>query len=182
MYLTPCILKTYSCILCHKNNPFLYFNRPYRGRQPAAFDVEKKEYLCPLCERLCNTALPLLPAPSMPLGTPPPLTEEAYNESVNMILKLKHQVSSEPLHICTEFCEEMHCQARARSVGAMSSDMEDGDEADETEVYVSTHAENLLKPDFLVHFDGDIPPYNDMTKALIEDFANVSIIFLLFVS
>nr|XP_049697371.1 E3 ubiquitin-protein ligase UBR1 isoform X3 [Helicoverpa armigera] len=146
--------------------------RPYRGRQPAAFDVEKKEYLCPLCERLCNTALPLLPAPTMPLGTPPPLTEESYNESVNLILKLKHQVSSEALHICTEFCEEMHCQARARSVGAMSSDMED-ETADETEVYVSTHSENLLKPEFLVHFEGDIPPYNDMTKALIEDFANI---------
>ncbi|KAF9424340.1 hypothetical protein HW555_000479 [Spodoptera exigua] len=147
--------------------------RPYRGRQPAAFDVEKKEYLCPLCERLCNTALPLLPAPSIPVGTPPPLTEESYNESVSMILKLKHQVSSEALHICTEFCEEMHCQARARSVGAMSSDMEDGELADETEVYVSTHAENLLKPDFLVHFDAEIPPYNDMTKTLIEDFANI---------
>ncbi|KAH9628504.1 hypothetical protein HF086_017330 [Spodoptera exigua] len=146
---------------------------PYRGRQPAAFDVEKKEYLCPLCERLCNTALPLLPAPSIPVGTPPPLTEESYNESVSMILKLKHQVSSEALHICTEFCEEMHCQARARSVGAMSSDMEDGELADETEVYVSTHAENLLKPDFLVHFDAEIPPYNDMTKTLIEDFANI---------
>lgn len=150
--------------------------RPYRGRQPAAFDVEKKEYLCPLCERLCNTALPLLPAPAMPLGAPPALSDDCYCDSVNMILKLKHQVSSEPLHICTEYCEEMHCQARARSVGAMSSDMEDGESADETEVYVSTHAENLLKPDFLVHFEGEIPPYNDMTKALIEDFANVSLI------
>lgn len=39
--------------------------RPYRMRQPASFDVEKKEYLCPLCECLSNTALPLLP----PLGS-----------------------------------------------------------------------------------------------------------------
>lgn len=110
----------------------------------------------------------------MPSGIPPPLTEETYNESVNLMLKLKHQVKSEALHICTEFCEEMHCQARARSVGAMSSDMEEGETADETEVYVSTHAENLLPPEFLAHFEGEIPPYNEMTKALIEDFANVS--------
>ncbi|XP_012250571.1 E3 ubiquitin-protein ligase UBR2 [Athalia rosae] len=39
--------------------------RPYRLRQPASFDVEKQEYLCPLCECLSNTVLPLLP----PLGT-----------------------------------------------------------------------------------------------------------------
>ncbi|XP_075982328.1 ubr1 ubiquitin ligase isoform X2 [Anticarsia gemmatalis] len=146
--------------------------RPYRGRQPAAFDVEKREYLCPLCERLCNTALPLLPAPALPAGAPPPLAEDMYKQSVNMILELKHQVSSEALHICTEFCEEMHCQARARSVGAMSSDMEE-ESADESEVYVSTHAENLLSGEFLAHFEGEIPPYNDMIKTLIEDFGNV---------
>lgn len=36
--------------------------RPYRLRQPASFDVEKHEYLCPLCECLSNTVLPLLPS------------------------------------------------------------------------------------------------------------------------
>lgn len=135
--------------------------------------MEKKEYLCPLCERLCNTALPLLPSPALPGGTPPPLTEEMYNEAVNLILKLKHQVCSESVHVCTEFCEEMHCQARARSVGAMSSDMEE-ESADEAEVYVSTHSENLLSPEFLVHFEGEVPQYNELTKTLIEEFASVS--------
>ncbi|XP_053616126.1 E3 ubiquitin-protein ligase UBR1 isoform X2 [Plodia interpunctella] len=146
--------------------------RLYRLRQPAAFDVEKKEYLCPLCERLCNTALPLLPAPPLPPGTPPPLSEEVYAESVSVILKMKHQVYSEAVHVCTEFCEEMHCQARAKSVGAMSSDMEEEEPVEECEVYVSTHSENLLPQEFLVHFQGDIPKYNDMTKSLIENFAS----------
>ncbi|XP_060806415.1 E3 ubiquitin-protein ligase UBR1 [Amyelois transitella] len=146
-------------------------SRLYRLRQPAAFDVEKKEYLCPLCERLCNTALPLLPAPPLLAGSPPPLSEETYAESVALILKLKHQVYSEAVHVCTEFCEEMHCQARAKSVGAMSSDMEE-ETAEECEVYVSTHSENLLPQEFLVHFQGDIPVYNDMTKSLIENFAS----------
>ncbi|XP_054260913.1 E3 ubiquitin-protein ligase UBR2 isoform X2 [Macrosteles quadrilineatus] len=36
--------------------------RPYRLRQPASFDVEKNEFLCPLCECLNNTVLPLIPA------------------------------------------------------------------------------------------------------------------------
>ncbi|XP_069939421.1 E3 ubiquitin-protein ligase UBR2 isoform X2 [Cherax quadricarinatus] len=36
--------------------------RPYRFRQNLSFDIEKLEYLCPLCEALCNTALPLLPS------------------------------------------------------------------------------------------------------------------------
>ena len=36
--------------------------RPYRLRQPAPFDVEKQEFLCPLCECLSNTVLPLIPS------------------------------------------------------------------------------------------------------------------------
>ncbi|KAL4703355.1 hypothetical protein ACJJTC_013121 [Scirpophaga incertulas] len=146
--------------------------RPYRLRQPAAFDVEKKEYLCPLCERLCNTALPLVPPPSHPTGIPPSLSEEVYTESVDLILKLKHQVSSESVHVCTETCEDMYCQARARSVGAASSDMEE-EEVNESEEYVSTHAENLLSLAFMQHFQYDIPEYNEQTKSLVEGFASI---------
>ncbi|KAE8752531.1 hypothetical protein FOCC_FOCC000653 [Frankliniella occidentalis] len=35
--------------------------RPYRIRQPASFDIEHKEFLCPLCNCLSNTVLPLIP-------------------------------------------------------------------------------------------------------------------------
>lgn len=35
---------------------------PHRFRQNLSFDIDKSEYLCPLCEALCNTALPLLPS------------------------------------------------------------------------------------------------------------------------
>ncbi|KAL0272834.1 UNVERIFIED_CONTAM: hypothetical protein PYX00_005659 [Menopon gallinae] len=38
--------------------------RQYRLRTPMSFDVERQEFLCPLCECLSNTVLPLLP----PLG------------------------------------------------------------------------------------------------------------------
>ncbi|KZC07599.1 E3 ubiquitin-protein ligase UBR2 [Dufourea novaeangliae] len=63
----------------HKNcwqeyfeNVFIKENRrPFRLRQPASFDVEKNEYLCPLCECLSNTVLPLLP----PLGILQPTSQ-----------------------------------------------------------------------------------------------------------
>ncbi|XP_073954798.1 ubr1 ubiquitin ligase isoform X3 [Choristoneura fumiferana] len=145
--------------------------RPYRLRQPAAFDAEKKEYLCPLCERLCNTSLPLLPAPAVPAGSPPPLTEPVFRDSLTLILQ--HQVCSEAVHVCTESCEEMLCQARARSVGAYSSDMEDGESTDEAPVYMLTQSRDLLPQEFLVHFEGDIPMYTDDLKTLITDFVNI---------
>ncbi|XP_031834567.1 ubr1 ubiquitin ligase [Nomia melanderi] len=54
-----------NCWQNYFNNVLIKENRrPFRLRQPASFDVEKNEYLCPLCECLSNTILPLLP----PLG------------------------------------------------------------------------------------------------------------------
>ncbi|GIY02969.1 e3 ubiquitin-protein ligase UBR2 [Caerostris darwini] len=35
--------------------------RPVRFGRHTSFDVEKKEFLCPLCERLSNTVIPLIP-------------------------------------------------------------------------------------------------------------------------
>lgn len=44
------------------NNEVIKENRrPYRNRTPILFDIEKKEFLCPLCRFLSNTVLPLLP-------------------------------------------------------------------------------------------------------------------------
>jgi E3 ubiquitin-protein ligase UBR2 len=56
---THCWQRYFDNILAKENR------RPYRLRQPTSFDVEKQEYLCPLCECLSNTVLPLVP----PLGT-----------------------------------------------------------------------------------------------------------------
>ncbi|XP_069676845.1 E3 ubiquitin-protein ligase UBR2 isoform X3 [Periplaneta americana] len=53
-----CWQKYFDNVLAKENR------RPYRLRQPASFDVEKHEFLCPLCECLSNTVLPLVP----PLG------------------------------------------------------------------------------------------------------------------
>lgn len=54
-----CWQRYFDNVLARENR------RPYRLRQPASFDVEKNEFLCPLCECLNNTVLPLIP----PLGS-----------------------------------------------------------------------------------------------------------------
>ncbi|XP_071444389.1 E3 ubiquitin-protein ligase UBR2 isoform X2 [Hetaerina americana] len=51
-----CWQKYYDSVLQRENR------RPHRLRQPASFDVENKEFLCPLCECLSNTVLPLVPS------------------------------------------------------------------------------------------------------------------------
>ncbi|XP_011494451.1 PREDICTED: LOW QUALITY PROTEIN: E3 ubiquitin-protein ligase UBR2 [Ceratosolen solmsi marchali] len=47
-----CWQKYFENVLAKENR------RPYRMRQPASYDVEKHEYLCPLCECLSNTLTP----------------------------------------------------------------------------------------------------------------------------
>uniref|UniRef100_A0A6M2DXW0 E3 ubiquitin-protein ligase n=1 Tax=Xenopsylla cheopis TaxID=163159 RepID=A0A6M2DXW0_XENCH len=65
--------------------------RPYRLRQLSSFNVERKEYLCPLCECLTNTVMPVLP----PLFNILPnnyrvsnLTFEGFLECINKALAL----------------------------------------------------------------------------------------------
>ncbi|XP_076237456.1 ubr1 ubiquitin ligase [Calliopsis andreniformis] len=67
-----CWQKYFGNVLAKENR------RPFRLRQPASFDVEKHEYLCPLCECLGNTVLPLLPA----LGT---LQPTAQNHDLSFV-------------------------------------------------------------------------------------------------
>lgn len=55
--------------------------RPYRNRTPVLFDIEKREFLCPLCRFLSNALLPLLPA----LGT--------FNESNSSIKALPDAIN-----------------------------------------------------------------------------------------
>ncbi|KFB52247.1 ubiquitin ligase E3 alpha [Anopheles sinensis] len=44
-----------------KNEVVKENRRPYRNRMPILFDVEKQEFLCPLCRCLSNCLLPLVP-------------------------------------------------------------------------------------------------------------------------
>jgi E3 ubiquitin-protein ligase UBR2 len=89
-----CWQKYFDNVLAKENR------RPYRLRQPASFDVEKHEFLCPLCECLNNTVLPLVP----PLGALQPLqssqpaqkniTFEAWLHGLQIALKYKKKLPS----------------------------------------------------------------------------------------
>ncbi|GLH05833.1 E3 ubiquitin-protein ligase UBR1 [Gryllus bimaculatus] len=77
--------------------------RPYRMRQPASFDVEKQEFLCPLCECLSNTLLPLVPPLAALQPSPKPAPElalEPWLQGLRVALKYKRRLgrgrSAEP--------------------------------------------------------------------------------------
>lgn len=66
--------------------------RPYRMRQPAGFDAENHEYLCPLCECLSNTVLLLVPPLGMLQPTPekqPDIGFEKWLEAMRLALECK---------------------------------------------------------------------------------------------
>lgn len=70
--------------------------RPFRLRQPASFDVEKHEYLCPLCECLSNTVLPLLPALKTLQPTPqnqPELDFGTWLEALRITMQVRYGLS-----------------------------------------------------------------------------------------
>ncbi|XP_050074197.1 E3 ubiquitin-protein ligase UBR1 [Anopheles maculipalpis] len=62
-HLTTCGHVMHStCFDKYFNNEVIKENRrPYRNRTPILFDIEKNEFLCPLCRFLSNCLLPLLP-------------------------------------------------------------------------------------------------------------------------
>ncbi|XP_044749932.1 E3 ubiquitin-protein ligase UBR2 [Coccinella septempunctata] len=89
--------------------------RPYRLRHPASFDVDKQEYLCPLCECLSNTALPIVPSlcSLQPVNVKSELTFENFVSLLHGIVKKKvaycHGVFN-----CDKNCENEHCDTCTR--------------------------------------------------------------------
>ncbi|VVC24842.1 Zinc finger, UBR-type,Zinc finger, RING/FYVE/PHD-type,Winged helix-turn-helix DNA-binding domain,Ribosomal [Cinara cedri] len=78
-----CWQKHFDMILAKENR------RPYRLRHSLSFDVHKSEYLCPLCEGLCNTVMPLLPPISsftQPDKTFEDLTFKIWYDGLNIAL------------------------------------------------------------------------------------------------
>lgn len=69
--------------------------RTYRLRQPVSFDIEKEEFLCPLCESLSNTVLPLLQPLTNIMPTKQPIDQElsfdSWLKSVILATEKKHQ-------------------------------------------------------------------------------------------
>lgn len=94
-----CWQKHFDMILAKENR------RPYRLRHSLSFDVHKNEYLCPLCEGLCNTVMPLLPPISSftepeNMKTFKHLTIENWLEGLSMALK--QSKVAKPINSSTE--------------------------------------------------------------------------------
>jgi len=93
-----CWQRHFDMILAKENR------RPYRLRHSLSFDVHKNEYLCPLCEGLCNTVIPLLPPISSftkpeTIKTFENLTFENWLEGLNMALKQSKVAKSKILEV-----------------------------------------------------------------------------------
>ncbi|KAK6637539.1 hypothetical protein RUM44_007961 [Polyplax serrata] len=99
-----CWRKYFDIVLAKENR------RPYRLRQPMGFDIEKKEFFCPLCECLSNAVLPILP----PLGAIKPSTpapEVSFEAFIDgLVITLKHKgrqkVTDTPISLVWEDTDE----------------------------------------------------------------------------
>ncbi|KAK9886902.1 hypothetical protein WA026_019159 [Henosepilachna vigintioctopunctata] len=85
--------------------------RPYRLRHPASFDVDKQEYLCPLCECLSNTALPIVPPLSVlqPESNKTDMSFDNFMKSLKVILSKKIKYCHGNF-ICDKMCKNEHCE------------------------------------------------------------------------
>ncbi|XP_039295359.1 E3 ubiquitin-protein ligase UBR2 [Nilaparvata lugens] len=106
-----CWQRYFENVLARENR------RPYRLRHPTSFDVEKNEFLCPLCECLNNTVLPLIP----PLGTfqqPTPSVEANFDnwlQSIQIALRHKQKRSHKAKSV-SKGTRYVACLVWARSV------------------------------------------------------------------
>lgn len=102
-----------NCWRKHFDNVMLKeHRRPYRLRHPASFDVDKQEFLCPLCECLSNTVLPLVP-PLHTLQNSCPKTSINFNDWLFAMLQTLNKKISvcHGIFKCNETCKNIHCRA-----------------------------------------------------------------------
>lgn len=112
--------------------------RPYRMRHPTSFDVDKQEFLCPLCECLSNTVLPLVP-PLNIIQLSYPKNELQFNDwltCIEQLVKKKTRVCHGVFQ-CNETCQNIHCKACA-SASDGSNEMESSTEC-EASCSLQTH-------------------------------------------
>lgn len=86
--------------------------RPYRLRHPASFNIDKQEFLCPLCECLSNTVLPLVP----PLGSIVDGAEQKVEVAFDTWLNAMEELVRKTVNVChgvfecDAHCTNVHCK------------------------------------------------------------------------
>ncbi|XP_066252750.1 E3 ubiquitin-protein ligase UBR2 isoform X1 [Euwallacea similis] len=86
--------------------------RPYRLRHPSSFDVDKQEFLCPLCECLSNTVLPVVPSLSklQPSTRESELTFREFIDNLKFIISKTNKVCHGIIKCnLVEECTNLHC-------------------------------------------------------------------------
>lgn len=160
--------------------------RPYRLRHPASFDVDKQEFLCPLCECLSNTVLPLIPSLNS-LQLPAKSNDLSFEDwldatgiLLNKKLKVCHGVFKCNL---TEECENIHCNACINASNGTNIEPDSGDDCEVNcvlqphQVFYScplTFVSGSLPKKFLDLFPTDYPELSINLKEMIQVFAQVA--------
>lgn len=115
--------------------------RPYRLRHPTSFDVDKQEFLCPLCENLSNTVLPL--TPSLNLQQPDTgnnLNFDDWLNNINVVVQNKKKMCH-GLFKCsvTQDCDNLHCEACINAASGSSTDPDSDNGYCEAEALLQPH-------------------------------------------
>ncbi|XP_048517590.1 E3 ubiquitin-protein ligase UBR2 isoform X2 [Dendroctonus ponderosae] len=107
--------------------------RPYRLRHPSSFDVDKQEFLCPLCECLSNTVLPVVPPLTklQPNVTAKPVPFQEFLSCLKYITSKRRKVCHGIFKCILDECSNLHCTA---CIDASSGTSTEQDNMDECEV------------------------------------------------
>ncbi|KAG5890458.1 hypothetical protein JTB14_031270 [Gonioctena quinquepunctata] len=156
--------------------------RPYRLRHPASFDVDKQEFLCPLCECLSNTVLPSLPALNTLQPTPP-----KNDISFRDCLKGISQVLAGKQKIChgifkcdsTDECKNKHCNAciyasNGTNIDPPKADCEVNCMLQPHQVFYSYEMSQDLPEEFKHLFPTEVPFIDEAHKDMIQVFTQVA--------
>lgn len=143
-----------SCFEKYFSNEMIKENRrPYRNRTPVLFDIEKREFLCPLCRFLSNALLPLLPA----LGS--------FNESNSPIKTLPDAINFQNWNIMMkEFCTALR--------NANNNHMKAQQESDESEEQANLSRqvyEEIILPKLSTTFGTNVNSVDYNTTSLVSE-------------
>lgn len=150
-----------SCFEKYFSNEMIKENRrPYRNRTPVLFDIEKREFLCPLCRFLSNALLPLLPA----LGT--------FNESNSAIKVLPDAITFQNWNV---MMEEFSTALRNANNNQMEA-QQDSDESEEQANLALRVYEEMILPKlsatFGINVNNDDCNIKSLVSESIEEYIN----------
>lgn len=157
--------------------------RPYRLRHPASFDVDKQEFLCPLCECLSNTVLPLVPSlnvlqPNVPKND---LSFDEWIKLIGVVLNKKQKVCH-GIFKCdsSDDCKNSHCNACVYSNGTSIEQQDTNVECEVNcmqlphQIFYSYELSPDLPEKFVELFPRDAPSLETNHKDMIHVFAQMS--------